>query len=209
MDLTYFEGMVNSVAVVHEGASADGLTHTYRIEEGSKIQIYYSKFQVIDQPGFYNCTKTPQDYRNEVGTGITLEDAQAIVQPRTLSPLQRELMSWHHHIYHLTFRILFHLESMGFLPKQLLECRNKPPLCVACQFGAAHHRPWRTKGNKIGSTRIPKQTEPRNGVSVDQIVSAQSVIIPHILGFRTIQRLWECTTLVDHISNYVYVHLIR
>ena len=78
------------------------------------------------------------DYRNGVGTGLTLYYAQDLVQLRTLSPLQQEIMSWNHRIYHLPFRVIFCLESMGFLPKRLLGCQNKPPLCVACQFGASH-----------------------------------------------------------------------
>jgi len=28
-------------------------------------------------------------------------------------------------------------------------------------------------------------------------------------GFLTSQRLWGCTTFVDHVSDYVYVHLMR
>ena len=28
-------------------------------------------------------------------------------------------------------------------------------------------------------------------------------------GFLTNQRLWGCTTFVDHVSDYVYVHLMR
>ena len=71
-------------------------------------------------------------------------------------------MSLHH---------FFRLSSMGFLTKRLLECRNKPPLCVACQFGAAHRRPWRMKGKKSGLIRRPEQTNPGNSILVDHIVS--------------------------------------
>ena len=28
-------------------------------------------------------------------------------------------------------------------------------------------------------------------------------------GFLTSQRLWGCTTFVDHVSDYVYVHLMH
>ena len=118
-------------------------------------------------------------------------------------------MSWYRRIYHLPFRILFHLASMGFLPKRLLECRNKPPICVACQFGASHRSPWQTKGNKIGSIHRPEQTNPGDGVLIDQIVSAQPGLIPQISGLLTIQSFWGRTTFVDHVSDYVYVHLMR
>ena len=98
---------------------------------------------------------------------------------------------------------------MSFPPKWLLECQNKPPLCVACQFGAAHRRPWRTKGKKCGSIRIPEQTNPVDGISVDQIVSAQPGLIPQMSDFINSIHFGECTTFVDHVSNYVYVHLMR
>ena len=50
---------------------------------------------------------------------------------------------------------------------------------------------------------------PGDGVSVDQIVSTQPGLIPRMSGFLTNQRLWGATTFVDHLSNYVYVRLMR
>ena len=44
---------------------------------------------------------------------------------------------------------------------------------------------------------------------VDQIFSAQPGLIPQMSGFITNQRLWGATTFVYHVSNYVYVHLMR
>ena len=99
-------------------------------------------------------------------------------------------MSWHHRLYHPPCRIIFRLASLSFLLKRLLECRNNPPLCVACQFGQAHCRPWRTKLKKSGSIQRPEQKKPGDGVSVDQIVSAHPGLIPQTSGFITNQRLW-------------------
>ena len=121
MDLTYRDRKGESVAVVYEGASDDSLKHTILLEDGSKLHIYKSNFQLIDQPALSNLPKTPLDYRNEVGTILTLQEFQSLARPRTLSPLQQDLMSWHQRLYHLTFHIIFHLASMGFLPKRLLE----------------------------------------------------------------------------------------
>ena len=50
---------------------------------------------------------------------------------------------------------------------------------------------------------------PGDGVYVDQILSAQPGLIPQISGFLTSKRLWGATTFVDHVSDYVYVHLMR
>ena len=107
-------------------------------------------------------------------------------------------MSWHHKLYYLPYCILFWLSSLSLLPKRSLECQNKSPLCVACQFDQAHRRPWQTKEKKSG-----------DGVSVDQIVSAQPGLLPQMSGFLTNERLWGATTFVDHVSDYVYVHLMR
>ena len=78
MDLTYRDGKVNSVAVVYDGASANIMTHTIRMEDGSKLHTHNSNLQRIDQPGFSHLPKTPLDYMNEVGTGLTLQEAQAL-----------------------------------------------------------------------------------------------------------------------------------
>ena len=153
--------------------------------------------------------KTPLDYRNEVGTVISLEEAQALDRPLTISPIQQESMISNHRVYHLPYHTLFRLSSIGFLPKWLLEFQNKPPLCVAYQFSQAHCRPWRAKGKKSVSIQTPEQINPSDGVSVDHIVSEQPCLIPQISGFLTNQRLWGATTFLDHVSDYVYIHLMQ
>ena len=50
---------------------------------------------------------------------------------------------------------------------------------------------------------------PVDGVSVEQIVSAQPGLIPQMSGFLTSTRLWGATTFVDHVRDYVYVHLMQ
>ena len=42
-----------------------------------------------------------------------------------------------------------------------------------------------------------------------QIVSAQPGLIPQMAGFLTNERLWGTTTFVDHVSDFVYVHLMK
>ena len=46
-------------------------------------------------------------------------------------------------------------------------------------------------------------------MSVDHIVSEQPCLIPQISGFLTNQRLWGATTFLDHVSDYVYIHLMQ
>ena len=155
----------------------------------------------MDQPDFSKFPKTPLDYRNDVGTGFTLQEAQALARPCTLSTMKQELIRWHHHIYHLTFRIIFRLTSIDFLSKRLLKLQNKSLRCVVCQLGAAHCRPWWMKGRKSGLIRRPEQSNPGDGVSVDQIVSAQLSLRPQMSGFMTSQHFWGCTTFLVHVSG--------
>ena len=44
---------------------------------------------------------------------------------------------------------------------------------------------------------------------MDQIVSAQPGLIPQMSGFLTNRRIWSYTTFCDHVSDFVYVHLMR
>ena len=92
----------------------------------SEPPIHDSNLQLLNQPDFSNIPKTPLDYRNEVGTGLTLPEARALARPTALSPIQQELMSWHHILSHLLFRHIFQLASLGILRKQLLGPRQNP-----------------------------------------------------------------------------------
>ena len=96
MNLLYCCGNEESETVVYEGSSADGILHTMRLKDSTKLSVYNSNLQLLDQPSFSDMLNTPLDYRNEVGTGLTLDEAQALARPRTLSPLQKEFMRWHH-----------------------------------------------------------------------------------------------------------------
>ena len=141
MELTYNDGQDGSRAVAYKGTSSDGKSHTVRTKDGSKFVVRDSNLQLLNQPNFVNIPNTPLDYRNEVGTGLTLPEAQALSIPTSLSPVQQELMSCHHRLYHMLFCHIFRLARLGILPKQLLECRANPRTLVACQFGQAHRRP--------------------------------------------------------------------
>ena len=90
-----------------------------------------------------------------------------------------------HSLYHLPFWIIFQYAKLGYLPKRLLECQDRPPLCIACQFGQANGRPWRTKGNKSGSIKREQDKDPGDGTSIDHIVSEQPVLIPQMAGYLT------------------------
>ena len=89
MNLLYCCGNEKIETVFYEGATADGLLHTICLEENTKLSVYDRNLQLLYQPDFSNMLNTPLEYKNKVGTGLTLGKAQALARPRTLSPLQQ------------------------------------------------------------------------------------------------------------------------
>ena len=185
MSLSFYDGRGNSEMVIYKGVMHDGLTHTIRRKDGTWLHVHDTHLRLKLQADLSNIPKTPLDYCKEVGQGISKEEAEALARPRVLTPVQQELMDWHHRLYHLSFPKIFRLAKKGYLPSRLLDCKGKLPLCIACQFGAAHRRAWHRRGKASGSIRQPKHVSPGDGVSMDQIVSAQPGLIPQMSGFLT------------------------
>ena len=84
MDLIYRNGQCKNISVVYEGATADGLIHTARFEDGAKLTVHRSNLQQLSQLDLSKMPKTQLDYRNEVGTGLSIEEAQALSRPVTI-----------------------------------------------------------------------------------------------------------------------------
>ncbi len=198
----------NMLFTRYKGATASGLKHVIRRIVGSQSHVDQSPVtHKLNWIWKYSTNATwllPRG-RHWHFSGTST----AISLPQALMPQQQELMSWHHRLYHLPFNRILMLEKHGYLPKILSKLQNKPPLCVACQFGTAHRCPWCTKGKKSGSIQKLDQTKPGDGVSVDQIISTQPGLIPQMAGFLTSKWIWGCTTFVNHVSNYIHVHLMK
>ncbi len=141
--------------------------------------------------------------------GLSKREAQHLAYPRTISLAKQGFLSWHHCLYHLSFERLFQLTKWKILPQSILAFNKKPPLCVACQFGQAHCHPWCRKGKASGIICKPNKVQPGDGTSVDQIVSTQPGLIPQMAGFPISDRIWGMTIFCNHVSNFVYVHLMR
>jgi hypothetical protein len=177
--------------------------------DGSQSHIDQSHLSLTNQNGFENIPQMPLNYCQELGIGITQEQAQQLACPRTLTPQQQELRSWHNCLYHLPFNRILMLAICGYLPKIQLKLQDKLPQCFACQFGTAHQCPWRTKGKTNGSIQKLDQTKLGDGASVDQIISAQPGLIPQMAGFLTSKRIWGLHHVCDHVSDYMYVYLMK
>ena len=86
---------------------SDGLTHTVRRQDGTRLQVHDAHLCLKLQADLSNIPKTPLDYCKEVGKGISKEEAEALARPRILTSIQQELMDWHHCLYHLSFPKIF------------------------------------------------------------------------------------------------------
>ncbi len=193
--------------MVYEGATPDGQWYTLCRSDTSKLVTLGSHIQFLTQPDFSNIPSTPLDYCREVAVGLSKEETQQLAHPRTLSLFQQVLLSWHHCLHHLPFPPFFQLARWKILSNSILACEDKPPLCVACQFGQVHHRPWQRKGKAHGSLCKPNKVKPGDGTLVDKIVSAQPGLIPQMAEFPTSNR--GARQNCNHVSNFVYVHLMR
>ena len=83
----YSSGFGQKEHVVYEGVAHDGLKHIIQHKVGSR--------SLVNQQ----------------------EQAQRLAYPRSLTPEQQELMSWHHRLYHLPFHKMLTLAKFGMLPK--------------------------------------------------------------------------------------------
>ena len=64
MDLFYRDRDGNNISAVYDGASANGLKHTIRLDDRARLDTNDMNLQLLDQPDFSNIPKTPLDYRN-------------------------------------------------------------------------------------------------------------------------------------------------
>ena len=76
-------------------------------------------------------------------------------------------------------------------------------------FVTTRRRQWTTKGNKSGSIRKETENNPGDVVSVEQIQSAQTGLVPQLSGKLTSAHIWDAQFMVDHFSDLTYVHLMR
>ena len=79
------------------------------------------------------------------------------------------------------------------------------PICACCAFAKATKRPWRSKGQQK-SIRSKKTVFPDGCISIDQLESVQTGMIPQSSGYKVIERYVGATVVVGNFSRFVYVH---
>ena len=72
IDLIYCNVQGKHIPVLYERDSADVFLHTACFEDGTKLTVHDSNLLLLNQPDFSNMPKTPLDYRNEVGTSLSI-----------------------------------------------------------------------------------------------------------------------------------------
>jgi len=88
MSLSFYDGRGNSEMVIYEGVMPDGLTHTVRRKDGTRLDVHDAHLCLKLQADLSNIPKTSLDYCKEVGQGISKEEAKALARPRVLTPVQ-------------------------------------------------------------------------------------------------------------------------
>ena len=75
-------------------------------------------------------------------------------------------------------------------------------------FGKVHRKGWITKVDGRHGIRWDDDDNPGAGTSIDQLISTQSGLVPQTSGRLTRGRICGTNVMVDHFSNFIYVHLI-
>jgi hypothetical protein len=162
----------------------------------------------IENPDVASIPQTSDDYLRE-SANISRSQLDTLLSPKSLSPLQEEMLSYHNRLHHTPFPKLIVMAQQGILPKRLASLKGRCPLCVACLFGQAHKRPWRSKSKQKHPIRKPSDDAPGKRASMDQLVSAQPGLIPQMSGRLTNMRIMGATVFVDHYSDHIYVYLMK
>ena len=134
----------------------------------------------IENPDIASILQTSQEYCREC-ENIESSQLEHILSPQSLSPLQEEMMSHHCRLHHTPFPKLITMAENGEIPKRLAALKGRCPICVACLFGQAHKRPWRSKSKQKHPICKPIDDASGKTVSLNQMVSAQPGLIPSML----------------------------
>ena len=162
----------------------------------------------IENPDVASIPQTMDDYLRE-GNNISELELKTLMSPTSISPLQEEMLSHHNRLHHTPFPKLIVMAEKGELPKRLASLKGRCPLCVACLFGQAHKRPWRSKSKQKHPICKSTDNAPGKCVSMDQMVSAQPGLIPQMSGRLTNMRVNGVTVFVDHYSDHTYTYLMK
>ena len=96
------------------------------------------------------------------------------------------------------------MAKMGQLPKKLATCDI--PKCMACMFGKATKKPWRTKIPKNPKLTC-RQRNAGDLVYINQLISPTPGLVSQMTGRPTTLRYTCATVFVYHSSDLNFLHL--
>ena len=106
----------------------------------------------------------------------SLEEAPCIQQDLHDNKIMIEKLfqQTHERLGHISPKRIMHMAKQGILDPRLAKCRI--PMCVACQYGKATKKPWRSKFDTktIIKNKAYKLEEL---VYIDQLVSSTPVLL--------------------------------
>ncbi len=208
-DITFTESGSTKEGVIDDVVFDEVMTPIYKVKlsDGTLIQTRRDALKLRHEPDIGIIPKTSTQLALDAQY-INRDDLDTILCPQVLSPDEEEFMHWHHRLFHLPAKQMMRLSKHGVIPRKFSKMKRIPK-CASCAFGQAHRRQWRTKSKAGSSIRSDSESKPGDGVSTDQLVSAQPGLIPQISGTLTSDRITGATVFVDHVARYIYVHLMR
>ncbi len=138
---------------------------------------------------------------------LTHQQIEQFLNPQIQDEDQHEFVALHCKMNHLPFPAMTTLAEKGLINKKFVLLKIQSPICMSCNFGMSHCKPWHTKGAH-GLICKDSDDTPAKCISMDQLVSAQPELIPQMASPLTNLRKWGTTISVGHVSGYIYVALL-
>ena len=173
----------------------DILNHKIIWSDDADYLVNRERMSYITLPDIANVPISVKQYASEIHN-LTPEQLNNIANPETLDNDQWDMIALHTKMNHLPFPEIMKLLEKGIINKRFVKINYSLPVCVSCIFCMSHLRPWQSKGT-TWTIRKDRETEPGDCVIIDQLVSAQPVLIPLISGYLKVLRIWGATVFVD------------
>ena len=104
---------------------------------------------------------------------------------------------------------MFRLSELEALPSRCIDLKDDVPLCVSCMFGIERRRQRRKKCKIPGYISKEIENKPGAIVSVYQLQSAHTRLVPQFSGKLTGEQIWDAQVIVENFIDLNHVHLIR
>jgi hypothetical protein len=135
------------------------IRYKVKLSNDTVILVDPETLNFIKNPDIASIPETVEDYNPE-SKNISPLQLQNLLFPKSLSPLQEEMLSHHNWLHHMPFPKFIVMAQQGRIPKLLASLKGQCPLCVACLFGQARKRPWKSKSKQKHPIHKPTDNAP-------------------------------------------------